>query len=126
MVLQKTYSMIKPDAIDHKADIVKMIEKAKFKIVDSKDMEISQELAEEFYAEHQGKGFFADLIEFITSGPVFAMILEKDNAIADFRTFIGATDPKKLRLILCERNSEPISRIMQFMDQMLPNLRLEK
>ncbi len=78
-----------------KSDIVKMIEKAKFKIVDSKDMEISQELAEEFYAEHQGKGFFADLIEFITSGPVFAMILEKDNAIADFRTFIGATDPKK-------------------------------
>jgi nucleoside-diphosphate kinase len=95
MVVQKTYSMIKPDAMSHKADIVKLIEKAKFKIVDSKEMEISRELAEEFYAEHQGKSFFDELIEYITSAPVFAMILEKDNAIADFRTFIGSTDPKK-------------------------------
>jgi nucleoside-diphosphate kinase len=95
IMTERTFSFIKPDAFAKKDDIVKMIKNAKFKVVKDKKMHFTKELAEEFYAEHKGKPWFPDHLKFITSGDVFAMILEKENAIKDFRAFIGATDSKK-------------------------------
>jgi nucleoside-diphosphate kinase len=94
---QQSYTMIKPDAIAKKDKIVAMITDAGFKIVKSKDMQMDSEFAGKFYAEHQGKPFFDGLVEFMTSGPVYAMVIEKENCIADFRDFIGNTNPTKAK-----------------------------
>lgn len=89
--------MIKPDAIEkgYTEDILKQIEAAGFKIVSSKHTQLSKEKAETFYAAHKERAFFEELIAFITRGQVVVMILEKENAVDDFRTLIGATDPKE-------------------------------
>lgn len=92
-----TLGMIKPDAIERgvEKDILRDIEGAGFSVVSIKKMRFSDELAKKFYAEHAGKSFFLDLIDYMTSGDVIVLKLEKDcpEAFADFRLLIGATDP---------------------------------
>ncbi len=92
---QRTFSIIKPDAVrnGNTAAILAEIERAGFKIVTIKRLSISRVQAEGFYAVHAGKPFFAGLTEFMSSGPIFPMVLEKDNAIADLRKLMGATNP---------------------------------
>lgn len=89
--------MIKPDAVSngHTGKILDQIISAGFKIKAMKYTRLSQEQAEMFYAIHRERPFFKDLVSFMTSGSIVAAILEKENAVADFRELIGATDPKK-------------------------------
>lgn len=89
--------MIKPDAVanGHIGAILDQITKAGFKITALKYTSLSEAKAGEFYAVHAERGFFKDLVNFMSSGPIVAAILEKDNAIEDFRKLIGATDPAK-------------------------------
>lgn len=89
--------MIKPDAVSngHTGKILDQIITAGFKIKAMKYTRLSQEQAEMFYAIHRERPFFNDLVSFMTSGSIVAAILEKENAVADFRDLIGATDPKK-------------------------------
>jgi len=89
--------MIKPDAVanGHIGAIIDQITKAGFKIVAMKYTSLSPEMAGKFYDIHRERPFFKDLVDFMSSGPIVAAILEKDNAIEDFRKLIGATDPQK-------------------------------
>jgi nucleoside-diphosphate kinase len=93
----KTFTMIKPDAVaaGNSGAIIKMIEEAGFGIVAMKKTQLSADLAGKFYAVHKERPFYGDLVKYMSSGPIVAMILEKDNAVADFRNLIGATDPSK-------------------------------
>lgn len=97
MATNRTFTMIKPDAVanGHAGKIIDHITQAGFKIVALKYTRLSTELAGEFYGIHRERPFFGELVSFMTSGPIYAAILEKDNAVADFRTLIGATDPQK-------------------------------
>jgi nucleoside-diphosphate kinase len=90
-----TLTMIKPDAVaaGHSGKIIDLIIQSGFEIQAMKLSRLSKEKAEEFYAVHKERGFFGDLIRFMTEGPVIAAILEKDNAVEDFRKLIGATNP---------------------------------
>lgn len=92
---QRTFSIIKPDAVrnGHTGAILAEIDNAGFRLVAIKRQSISREQAEGFYHVHKGKPFFNDLCAFMSSGPLFLMVLEKDNAIADLRTLMGATNP---------------------------------
>lgn len=92
---QRTFSIIKPDAVKngYAGAILSDIEKAGFKIVSIRKQSISKTQAEGFYHVHAQRPFFRDLCEFMSSGPLFLMVLEKDNAIADLRTLMGATNP---------------------------------
>jgi len=94
-VVQRTFSIVKPDAVrkGFTGGILAEIEKAGFKIVSLKRQHISVAQAEGFYAVHKERPFFTDLCAFMASGPLFLMVLEKDNAIADLRTLMGATNP---------------------------------
>jgi nucleoside-diphosphate kinase len=96
-VSQRTFSIIKPDAVKkgYAAAILAEIQKAGFKIVSIKKISISKTQAEGFYHVHSARPFFGELVEFMASGPIFPMVLEKENAIADLRTLMGATDPAK-------------------------------
>lgn len=87
--------MIKPDAVrgGHIGSILKMINDAGFVIKAMKYTKLSSEKAGEFYAVHRERPFYGELVEFMSSGPIVAAILEKDNAVADFRNLIGATNP---------------------------------
>lgn len=89
--------MIKPDAVanGHAGKILDQIIQADFKVVALKYTRLSEERAGDFYGIHRERSFFGDLVRFMTSGPIYAAILEKDNAIEDFRRLIGATDPQK-------------------------------
>lgn len=89
--------MIKPDAAgaNHTGAIIKMIEEAGFRIVSMKKTQLSKERAGQFYAVHKERPFFDDLCAYMSSGPIVPMILEKADAVEDFRKLIGATDPKK-------------------------------
>ena len=91
----RTFTMIKPDAFSagHAGSILKHIESAGFKIIAMKLTRLSAEKAGEFYAVHKERPFYDELVSFMSSGPIVAAILEKDNAVADFRTLIGATNP---------------------------------
>jgi nucleoside-diphosphate kinase len=97
MATNRTFTMIKPDAVanGHIGAILNDITKAGFKIVAMKYTSLSAETAGQFYAIHKERPFFKDLVSFMSSGPIVAAILEKDNAIEDFRKLIGATDPSK-------------------------------
>ena len=88
--------MIKPDAVgkNYIGGILKMINDAGFRIVAMKYTQLSAETAGKFYAVHKERPFYGELVEYMSSGPIVAAILEKDNAVADFRTLIGATNPK--------------------------------
>lgn len=92
---QRTFSIIKPDAVKngHAAAILSEIEKAGFKILTIRKQSISKPQAQGFYHVHAARPFFNDLCEFMSSGPIFLMVLEKENAIADLRTLMGATNP---------------------------------
>lgn len=97
MVTNRTFTMIKPDAVsaNNTGAITKMIEDAGFRILAMKKIQLSPELAGKFYAIHRERPFFGELCAYMSSGPIFPMILEKENAVEDFRKLIGATDPKK-------------------------------
>ncbi|MDX9704649.1 MAG: nucleoside-diphosphate kinase [Weeksellaceae bacterium] len=92
-----TLTMIKPDAVKngHIGNILADISHAGFRIKAMKLTQLSQTDAENFYSVHRERPFFKDLVEFMTSGPIVAAVLEKDNAIEDFRTLIGATNPQE-------------------------------
>ncbi len=92
-----TLTMIKPYAVKehHIGEILAYIEKNGFHIKAMKMIQLSAEKAEIFYEEHREKSFFNDLVVFMSSGPVVAVMLEKDNAVDDFRKLIGSTDPKE-------------------------------
>ena len=92
---QRTFSIVKPDAVrkGHTGAILAEIEKAGFKIIAVKKLSISKAQAEGFYYVHKERPFFGSLTEFMSSGPIFPMVLEKDNAIADLRKLMGATNP---------------------------------
>ena len=87
--------MVKPDGVQRAlvGEIISRSERKGFRIVELKQMTISRELAETHYGEHKGKPFFEGLVSFITSGPVVAMIVEGENAIAEWRKMMGATNP---------------------------------
>jgi nucleoside-diphosphate kinase len=93
----RTFTMIKPDAFSkgHSGAIIDKILKSGFRIVALKLTRLSPEKAGEFYAVHKARPFYGELVDFMSSGPIIAAILEKDNAVADFRKLIGATDPAK-------------------------------
>jgi nucleoside-diphosphate kinase len=95
MAGNRTLTMIKPDAVKngHIGAILKMINEAGFRIVAMKYTRMTPEVAGAFYAVHKERPFYGELVEFMSSGPIVAAILEKDNAVEDFRTLIGATNP---------------------------------
>lgn len=90
-----TFTMIKPEAVaeGHIGGILSMINEAGFRIVAMKKIKLTAEQAGEFYAVHKERPFYGELVEYMSGGPIVAAILEKDNAVADFRTLIGATNP---------------------------------
>jgi len=92
-----TFTMIKPTAVKNNniGPILEMINKAGFVIKAMKFTKLSKEQAAAFYAVHEGKPFYEKLIGFMSSGPIVAAILEKENAVEDYRTLIGATNPEK-------------------------------
>ena len=94
---QRTFSIVKPDAVrkGYTAAILAKIEAAGFKIVSIKRLSISKAQAEGFYYVHAARPFFGELTDFMSSGTIYPMVLEKDNAIADLRKLMGATDPAK-------------------------------
>ena len=95
MAIERTLSIIKPDAVAKNVigEIYARFEQAGLRIVASKMLQLTDESAGGFYAEHQGKGFYGDLIEFMTSGPVMVQVLEGENAVATNRELMGATNP---------------------------------
>ena len=95
MASNRTFTMIKPDAVrdGHIGNILKDICAHGFKIVAMKYTKLSSEKAGEFYAVHKARPFYGELVEFMSSGPIVAAILEKENAVEDFRKTIGATNP---------------------------------
>lgn len=96
-MLQRTFSIIKPDAVKRNliGEIVARLEKNGLQIVASKMIHLSQKDAAGFYAEHEGRPFYPTLIEFMTSGPVIVQVLEGEEAIANYRKVMGATDPEQ-------------------------------
>jgi nucleoside-diphosphate kinase len=97
MAVEKTFSIIKPDAVAKNVigEIVSRFEKAGLKVVASRMAQLSTEEAQGFYAEHEGRPFFNDLVSFMTSGPVVVQVLEGENAILRNRELMGATNPKE-------------------------------
>ena len=95
MATNRTFTMIKPDAVEngHTGAILEKINAAGFRIVAMKKTQMTKNDAETFYAIHSERPFFGELVTFMTRGPIVAAILEKENAVSDFRTLIGATNP---------------------------------
>tara|TARA_B110000881_G_C18300222_1_gene376654 strand:+ start:197 stop:616 length:420 start_codon:yes stop_codon:yes gene_type:complete len=97
MAGNRTFTMIKPDAVESNniGNITQMISDAGFKIKAMKLTQLTRNQAEEFYAVHNERPFYGELVNYMTSGPIVAAILEKDNAVTDFRNLIGSTDPNE-------------------------------
>ncbi len=97
MAVEKTFLMVKPDGVQRNlvGEIVQRFERKGFKLVGAKLMTISQELAEQHYAEHKERPFFGELVSFITSGPVFAMVWQGENVIKTAREMMGKTNPSE-------------------------------
>ena len=95
MATNRTFTMIKPDAVqdNHIGGILGMMEAGGFRIVALQKITLTAERAGDFYAVHKERPFYGDLVRYMSSGPIVAAVLEKDNAVADFRTLIGATNP---------------------------------
>jgi nucleoside-diphosphate kinase len=93
--LERTFVMVKPDGVQRGlvGDIISRFEDRGLKLVGAKFMQIDQDLAEDHYGEHEDKPFFDDLVEFITAGPVMAMVVEGQDAVSQVRTMMGETDP---------------------------------
>ncbi len=92
-----TFTMIKPEAVtaNHIGGILKMIEEGGFRIVAMKKVLLSKDRAAAFYAVHKERPFYGELVDYMSGGPIIAAILEKENAVLDFRTLIGATNPEE-------------------------------
>ena len=97
MATNRTFTMIKPDAVENGyiGGILKMINDAGFRIVALKYTKLSVEAAGTFYEVHKERPFYGELVDYMSAGSIVAAILEKDNAVSDFRTLIGGTDPTK-------------------------------
>ena len=97
MALERTFSILKPDATERNLTgaINAMIEKAGLRIIGQKRVRITKEQAQRFYGVHKERPFFGELVDFMTSGPVVVQVLEGENAIAKYREVMGATDPAK-------------------------------
>ena len=97
MATNRTFTMIKPDAVqdNHIGAITQMMEEGGFRIVAMKKTRLTPERAGDFYAVHKERPFYNDLVSYMSKGPIVAMILEKDNAVEDFRKLIGATNPEQ-------------------------------
>jgi nucleoside-diphosphate kinase len=97
MATNITFTMIKPDAVEANniGPILAMMNKAGFKIKAMKYLQLSKADAGNFYLVHKDRPFYGELVDYMSSGPIVAAVLEKDNAVADFRKLIGATDPTK-------------------------------
>lgn len=95
--MSKTLLMVKPDAVERNliGHVINRLERARFKVLAIRMVVLSKPEAHRFYAVHEGKPFLNGLVNFMTSGPVVPMVLEKDNAVEDTRALIGATDPAK-------------------------------
>lgn len=95
--MERTFVMVKPDGVQRRlvGEVIRLFERRGLKMVGLKVIQITPELAARHYAEHQGKKFFQDLVDYITSAPVVAMVLEGRNAISLVRGMMGATDPVK-------------------------------
>ena len=96
MTIQRTFSIVKPDAIKRQlfGQIEATIEATGLKIIAGKFLQLTQAQAQGFYAEHEGREFFAPLVEYMTSGPVFVQVLEGENAITSYRELMGTTNPE--------------------------------
>ena len=97
MTTNRTFTMFKPDAVEngHTGKILDMILEAGFSVRALKYTKLSEEQAMKFYEVHAERPFYGELVKYMTSGPIYAAILEKENAVADFRKLIGATDPNE-------------------------------
>lgn len=97
MRTDRTFTMLKPDSVEkgHIGAILEKITAAGFRIVGMKLTQMTTDDAKEFYAIHNERPFFGELVEYMTRGPIVAAVLEKENAVADFRTLIGATNPEE-------------------------------
>ncbi len=97
MAVERTLAILKPDCVrkNLQGEVIRRIQSAGFKILSMKQIRISKEVARAFYAVHKGKPFYDGLVEFMTSGQCVPIAIEKENAVADFRMLIGATDPKE-------------------------------
>lgn len=95
VVIERTLAILKPDCVRKKliGEVTARIEKAGFTVLAMKKIRLTRETASGFYAVHRSRSFFNDLVEFMSSGPCVPIALEKENAVTDFRTLIGATDP---------------------------------
>lgn len=100
MALERTLSIIKPDVVERNmiGTIIARLEQAKFRIVAMKMVQLTYEQAAGFYAEHQGKPFFEKLVNFMTSTPIVVLVLEKENAILDYRALMGKTNPQEAHI----------------------------
>jgi nucleoside-diphosphate kinase len=96
-MIERTLAILKPDCVRKNltGEVISRIEKAGFRILGMKKIQLTEDTAGGFYAVHKGKGFYDELVRFMSSGPCVPIALEKTNAISDFRTLIGATDPKE-------------------------------
>ncbi|HVN47742.1 MAG TPA: nucleoside-diphosphate kinase [Bacteroidota bacterium] len=96
MAVERTLAILKPDCVrkNLQGEVLRRIQKAGFKVLGFKQIRLTKASAGEFYAVHRGRPFYEGLVEFMTSGPCVPIALEKENAVADYRTLIGATDPK--------------------------------
>jgi nucleoside-diphosphate kinase len=96
-MMERTFIMVKPDGVQRNliGEIVARFERKGFQLVGAKLMQVSRELAEQHYAEHKERPFFGELVDFITSGPVFAMVWEGENVIATARQMMGKTNPQE-------------------------------
>jgi nucleoside-diphosphate kinase len=94
--MEKTFLMVKPDGVQRQliGEIIARFERKGFQLVGAKLMQVSKDLAEKHYGEHKEKPFFGELVDFITSGPVFAMVWQGENVIATARQMMGSTNPK--------------------------------
>lgn len=94
--MEKTFLMVKPDGVQRQlvGEVVSRFERKGFQLVGAKLMSIPRELAEEHYGEHKERPFFGELVDFITSGPVFAMVWQGENVISTARQMMGSTNPK--------------------------------
>lgn len=97
MTIERTFSIVKPDAVKRNliGAIYQRIEAAGLRIVAAKMLHLTKEQAQGFYAEHEGKPFYNDLVEFMTSGPVTVQVLEGEDAIARYRELMGKTNPEE-------------------------------
>ena len=99
MSASTTFALIKPDAFSNTQDILKDIEEQGFKIKRKKHIKLSKNQAKQFYIEHSGRGFYDELVEFMTSGPITALALEREDAVQHWRSILGSTDSNEAREI---------------------------